>query len=160
MARPVSRGSPQAPSVWLSAGGVYMVADARPRGLGLPAERSADRTVSRADGPLGPEAWPGRRSPACGNTAGRRLPGAGRGRRRERRAAGRSGRQPTGEDSLVFQSFFLAGFECATGYNRHGEWIDQVAATHHDLCAQEDYRLLSEVGIFGARESIRWPLVD
>lgn len=60
----------------------------------------------------------------------------------------------------MFQSFFLAGFECATGYNRHGEWIDQVAATHHDLCADEDYRLLREVGIRGARESIRWPLVD
>lgn len=60
----------------------------------------------------------------------------------------------------MFNSFFLAGFECATGYNRHGEWIDQVAATHHDLCADEDYRLLREVGIRGARESIRWPLVD
>ena len=60
----------------------------------------------------------------------------------------------------MFKSFFLAGFECATGYNRHGEWIDQVASTHHDLCAGEDYRLLREVGIFGARDSIRWPLVD
>lgn len=60
----------------------------------------------------------------------------------------------------MLNSFFLAGFECATGYNRHGEWIDQVAATHHDLCAFEDYRLLREAGIRGARESIRWPLVD
>ena len=60
----------------------------------------------------------------------------------------------------MFKSFFLAGVECATGYNRHGEWIDQVAATHHDVCAGEDYRLLREVGIFGARESVRWPLVD
>ena len=60
----------------------------------------------------------------------------------------------------MFRSFFLAGFECATGYNRHGDWIDQVAATHHDLCAFEDYRLLAEAGIYGARESIRWPLVD
>lgn len=60
----------------------------------------------------------------------------------------------------MFQSFFLAGFECATGYNRHGEWIDQVAATHHDLCADDDYRLLHEARIRGARESIRWPLVD
>jgi beta-glucosidase/6-phospho-beta-glucosidase/beta-galactosidase len=60
----------------------------------------------------------------------------------------------------LFKSFFLAGFECATGYNRHGDWIDQVAATHHDRCADEDYRLLREVGIRAARESIRWPLVD
>jgi hypothetical protein len=60
----------------------------------------------------------------------------------------------------MFRSFFLAGFECATGYNRHGEWIDQVAATQHDVYVDEDYRRLREVGIFGAREAIRWPLVD
>lgn len=75
--------------------------------------------------------------------------------------ASQPGGQPSsGEDNRVFKSFFLAGFECATGYNRHGEWIDQVAATHHDVCASEDYRLLREAGIYGARESIRWPLVD
>ena len=33
----------------------------------------------------------------------------------------------------MFRSFYLAGFECATGYNMHGEWIDQIAATEHDL---------------------------
>jgi hypothetical protein len=60
----------------------------------------------------------------------------------------------------MFRSFFLAGFECATGYNRHGEWIDQVAATGHDLHVDDDYRRLREVGIFAAREAIRWPLVD
>jgi hypothetical protein len=60
----------------------------------------------------------------------------------------------------VFKSFFLAGFECATGYNRHGEWIDQIAATQHDGQVFEDYALLREAGISAARESIRWPLVD
>jgi beta-glucosidase/6-phospho-beta-glucosidase/beta-galactosidase len=60
----------------------------------------------------------------------------------------------------MFRSFFFAGFECATGYNALGEWIDQVAATHHDQCADEDYRRLCEVGIYAAREAIRWPLVD
>src|SRR5215213_2830325 len=60
----------------------------------------------------------------------------------------------------MFRSFFLAGFECATGYNCHGAWIDQVAATNHDLHVDEDYRRLREVGIFAAREAIRWPLVD
>jgi hypothetical protein len=60
----------------------------------------------------------------------------------------------------MFRSFFLAGFECATGYNRHGEWIDQIAATRHDQNVREDYRLLSEVGIHAVREAIRWPLVD
>ena len=60
----------------------------------------------------------------------------------------------------MFRSFFFAGFECATGYNALGEWIDQVAATHHDKHADEDYRHLAEVGIYAAREAIRWPLVD
>src|SRR5687767_7417607 len=60
----------------------------------------------------------------------------------------------------MFRSFFFAGFECATGYNAKREWIDQIAATHHDKHADDDYRRLHEVGIYAAREAIRWPLVD
>ena len=60
----------------------------------------------------------------------------------------------------MFKSFYFAGFECATGYNATGEWIDQIAATHHDKHADEDYARLREVGIYAAREAIRWPLVD
>jgi hypothetical protein len=60
----------------------------------------------------------------------------------------------------VFRSFFLAGFECATGYNAHGEWIDQIAATQHDRYADDDYRRVREVGIRAVREAVRWPLVD
>jgi hypothetical protein len=60
----------------------------------------------------------------------------------------------------MFRSFFFAGFECATGYNAVGDWIDQVAATHHDQHADADYRLLDGVRIYAAREAIRWPVVD
>jgi hypothetical protein len=60
----------------------------------------------------------------------------------------------------MFRSFYLAGFECATGYNMHGEWIDQIAATEHDLHCDADYARLEEVGIHAVREAIRWPLVD
>ena len=60
----------------------------------------------------------------------------------------------------MFRSFFFAGFECATGYNALGEWIDQIAATHHDKHADADYKLLHDAGIFAAREAVRWPLVD
>ena len=60
----------------------------------------------------------------------------------------------------MFRSFFFAGFEGATGYNERGEWIDQIAATHHDRHADADYRRLTDVGIFAAREAVRWPLVD
>lgn len=61
---------------------------------------------------------------------------------------------------MLFRSFILGGFECATGYNARGDWIDQIAATHHDQHADADYARLTQVGIFAAREAIRWPLVD
>ncbi len=61
---------------------------------------------------------------------------------------------------VVFRSFFQAGFEGTTGFNRHNEWIDQIAATQHDLWVDEDYRRLAELGILTAREAVRWPLVD
>lgn len=60
----------------------------------------------------------------------------------------------------MFKSFFLAGFECATGYNRHREWIDQIEATQHDKYMAEDYERLRRAGIHAVREGIRWPLVD
>jgi hypothetical protein len=60
----------------------------------------------------------------------------------------------------MFKSFFFAGFECATGYNAKGTWIDQIAATHHDKHADEDYQRLRDVGIFASREAVRWPVVD
>ena len=52
------------------------------------------------------------------------------------------------------------GFEGSTGYNRHGRWFDQVAATGHDRTVEQDYRDLAALGIHAARETVRWPLVD
>jgi beta-glucosidase/6-phospho-beta-glucosidase/beta-galactosidase len=64
-------------------------------------------------------------------------------------------------DSIgLFDSFFFAGFECTTGYNVHGEFIDQIAATRHDFHCREDYALLRSAGLFAAREGVRWPMVD
>src|SRR5262245_31428150 len=60
----------------------------------------------------------------------------------------------------MFRSFFLAGFEGSTGYNRRGDWFDQVAATGHDRTVRQDYQDLADLGIHAARESIRWPIVD
>jgi len=57
-------------------------------------------------------------------------------------------------------SFFLIGFECATGYNKHGQWMDQIKATRHDDLVEDDYDLVSSLGISMVREGIRWPLVD
>ncbi|HWF44888.1 MAG TPA: glycoside hydrolase [Candidatus Kapabacteria bacterium] len=60
----------------------------------------------------------------------------------------------------MFKSFFLAGFECATGYNRHRQWIDQIASTQHDRYLSEDYARLTSAGIHSVREGVRWPLSD
>lgn len=60
----------------------------------------------------------------------------------------------------MFSSFFLAGFESATGYNANREWFDQIAATEHDRRAAEDYALLRSAGLSAAREGVRWPLID
>ncbi|MGV3616037.1 MAG: family 1 glycosylhydrolase [Fimbriimonas sp.] len=60
----------------------------------------------------------------------------------------------------MFRSFWMAGFECATGFNRDREWIDQIAATSHDTRADEDFAACRRMGLRTAREGIRWPLVD
>ncbi|HEX4950753.1 MAG TPA: glycoside hydrolase [Blastocatellia bacterium] len=60
----------------------------------------------------------------------------------------------------MFRSFLQAGFEGTTGYNRHGEWIDQIVATEHDLHVNEDYARLRELGLLTVREAVRWPLVN
>lgn len=60
----------------------------------------------------------------------------------------------------MFQSFFLAGFEGSTGFNKQGQWFDQVVATGHDKTVDQDYADLAGLGIHGARETVRWPLVD
>ncbi|HEY3496626.1 MAG TPA: hypothetical protein VGK73_18130 [Polyangiaceae bacterium] len=60
----------------------------------------------------------------------------------------------------MFKSFYMAGFECATGKNAHAQWIDQIAATEHERFVDTDYALLAGCDIFTLREGVRWPLVD
>lgn len=60
----------------------------------------------------------------------------------------------------MFDSFFLAGFEGSTGYNKNGDWFDQVVATGHDRTLDADYRDIAQCGMRAARETVRWPLVD
>jgi hypothetical protein len=54
----------------------------------------------------------------------------------------------------------MAGFECTTGKNVHGDPIEQVAATRHDVEADADYARLVDVGIYSIREGSRWNLID
>ncbi|MBF6611539.1 MAG: cupin domain-containing protein [Chloroflexi bacterium] len=60
----------------------------------------------------------------------------------------------------LFGSFFLGGFECSTHLTLEGHRLDMIAATQHDLLAQEDYRLCRAAGINAIRESARWPIAD
>lgn len=60
----------------------------------------------------------------------------------------------------MFRSFVWAGFECATGLNARGEWIDQVSATGHDRFLEDDYARVAGLGMWTVREGVRWPLVD
>ncbi len=60
----------------------------------------------------------------------------------------------------LFGSFFLGGFECSTHLTLEGYRLDMIAATQHDLLAQEDYRLCRAAGINAIRESARWPIAD
>jgi beta-glucosidase/6-phospho-beta-glucosidase/beta-galactosidase len=60
----------------------------------------------------------------------------------------------------IFPTFFLSGFECSTFLWHEGGRRDLCEETQHRAHADEDYRMLRELGIAVAREGIPWPLVD
>ena len=57
----------------------------------------------------------------------------------------------------MFRSFFLAGFEGSTGYNRHGDWFDQVVATGHDRTVEQDYAISRRSASSAPREGALAP---
>jgi hypothetical protein len=59
-----------------------------------------------------------------------------------------------------FQSFLMGGFECASHRTGNGRRLDLIAATHHDLNAGADYRMLAEHGIRTVRDGLRWHLIE
>jgi beta-glucosidase/6-phospho-beta-glucosidase/beta-galactosidase len=59
-----------------------------------------------------------------------------------------------------FKSFFLGGFESAYQINCHGQRIDMIASTKHDVLARKDYEHARRIGIRTVRDAIRWYLVD
>lgn len=63
-------------------------------------------------------------------------------------------------NNRLFRSFWMGGFECSTHINADGLRLDMTAALQHDRFAAEDYRRLKEVGIFCARDGLRWHLID
>ncbi|WP_404366711.1 hypothetical protein AB5I39_11385 [Sphingomonas sp. MMS24-J45] len=65
--------------------------------------------------------------------------------------------RPTG----LFRSFLQGGFECST-HRRAADRqrIDMIAASHHDLHAEHDYRELARHGIDTVRDGVRWHLIE
>ena len=61
---------------------------------------------------------------------------------------------------MLFSSFYLGGFECATHRRRDGVRLDTVAATGHDRFAAADYARLREAGLRAARDGVRWHLSE
>ncbi|CAN5320813.1 hypothetical protein BH09BAC1_BH09BAC1_06300 [soil metagenome] len=59
-----------------------------------------------------------------------------------------------------FRSFWQGGFECADHLNCFGNRVDMLHITGHDVCVAEDYKALQQLGIFTAREGIRWSHVE
>jgi beta-glucosidase/6-phospho-beta-glucosidase/beta-galactosidase len=60
----------------------------------------------------------------------------------------------------LFQSFFLAGFECSSHRRADGRRLDLVASTGHDRWAASDYRQVAEMGMRTARDGLRWHLIE
>lgn len=63
-------------------------------------------------------------------------------------------------DSELFRSFWMAGFESACQVNRAGVRLDLIGSTQHDAHLQEDYDRLLPLRIRTVREGMRWHLID
>ena len=61
---------------------------------------------------------------------------------------------------MLFQSFWMAGFESACHVNEAGARLDMIAATQHDRFIREDYQQLLPFGIRTVRDTVRWHLVE
>jgi hypothetical protein len=64
------------------------------------------------------------------------------------------------ENTSLFGSFFLGGFECSTHLRSDRKRLDLLASTGHDRFAREDYGRLRGLGIRAARDGIRWNRIE
>ncbi|MBV8911508.1 MAG: beta-glucosidase [Acetobacteraceae bacterium] len=60
----------------------------------------------------------------------------------------------------MFRSFFQGGFESSSHRRPDASQLDMIAATDHDVRAEEDYRLLRRAGMGTARDAVRWHLIE
>jgi beta-glucosidase/6-phospho-beta-glucosidase/beta-galactosidase len=62
--------------------------------------------------------------------------------------------------SRLFQSFFIAGFECSSQIRRDGRRMDMLKSTEHNIRAADDYRLMARHGMHTVRDGVRWHLIE
>jgi beta-glucosidase/6-phospho-beta-glucosidase/beta-galactosidase len=60
----------------------------------------------------------------------------------------------------LFESFFMAGFECSSHRRRDGVRLDLIRATGHDKHVLQDYRLCRQSGFGTVRDGLRWHLIE
>ncbi|HEY0513267.1 MAG TPA: beta-glucosidase [Thermoanaerobaculia bacterium] len=60
----------------------------------------------------------------------------------------------------MFQSFWMAGFECSCHHRRDGRRLDLIAATEHDRFAAADYARVRNLGMTTVRDGVRWHRVE
>ncbi len=61
---------------------------------------------------------------------------------------------------LLFDSFWMGGFESACQINTRGARLDMLAATQHDRFVREDYARVRSIGMRTVRDGVRWPCVE
>src|SRR5665213_1099727 len=61
---------------------------------------------------------------------------------------------------VLFDSFFLAGFECSSHRLRTGKRLDLIHSTRHDEFVDADYQRLRSLGMQCLRDGIRWHLIE
>jgi len=60
----------------------------------------------------------------------------------------------------IFDSFFMAGFECSSHRRKDGVRLDLIRATAHDRHALDDYRACAALGLRTIRDGLRWHLIE
>lgn len=60
----------------------------------------------------------------------------------------------------LFQSFFQAGFDCASHRRRDRRRLDSIAAQQHDRFVAQDYAAARDQGLSTIRDGLRWHLIE
>jgi hypothetical protein len=69
-------------------------------------------------------------------------------------------KKTTSFETDIFNSFWMAGYECSDKLNAFGNRVDLLTATGHIQLIDQDYKSLDRFNISTVREGIRWSVVE